>query len=98
MFIMVLGMAGTHLIILLSLNKLKKYNYCMTQFYTVLVINLILMILSIALIKTLYSNNLIDKYTRNTLAIMSILVPIGGLIMTVIKCRRIINHLARTKA
>jgi hypothetical protein len=28
---------------------------------------------------------------------MSILVPIGGLITTVIKCRRMINHLARTK-
>jgi hypothetical protein len=26
------------------------------------------------------------------------LVPIGGLITIVLKCRRIINHLARTKA
>ena len=33
----------------------------MTQFYGILFPNLILMFLSIALIKTLYSNNLIDK-------------------------------------
>jgi hypothetical protein len=70
----------------------------MTQFYTVLILNLILMILSIALIKTLYSNNLIDKSTRNTLTLFSVLIPIGGLITTVLKCRRLINHLARTKA
>ena len=70
----------------------------MTQFYTVLILNLILMILSITLIKTLYSNNLIDKSTRNTLTLLSVLVPIGGLITTVLKCRRMINHLARTKA
>jgi hypothetical protein len=56
------------------------------------------MILSIALIKTLYSNNLIDKSTRNTLTLLSVLVPIGGFITTVLKCRRMINHLARTKA
>jgi hypothetical protein len=70
----------------------------MTQFYTVLVINLILMILSIALVKTLYFNNLIDKSTRNTLTLFSVLVPIGGIITTVLKCRRMINQLARTKA
>ena len=70
----------------------------MSQFYTVLIFNLIYMILSIALIKTLYSNNLIDKSTRNTLTLLSVLVPIGGLITTVLKCRRMINHLARTKA
>jgi hypothetical protein len=70
----------------------------MAQFYTALVFNLILMILSIALIKTLYSNHLIDKSTRNTLTLLSVLVPIGGLITTVLKCRRMINYLARTKA
>jgi hypothetical protein len=70
----------------------------MTQFYTVLILNLILMILSIALIKTLYSNNLIDKSTRNTLTLFSVLIPIGGIITNVLKCRRMINHLARTKA
>ena len=70
----------------------------MAQFYTALVFNLILMILSIALIKTLYSNNLIDKSTRNTLTLLSVLVPIGGLITTVLKCRRMINYLARIKA
>jgi hypothetical protein len=69
----------------------------MSQFYTVLVLNFIFMFLSIALIKTLYSNNLIDKSTRNTLTLLSILVPIGGIITTVLKCRRMINHLARTK-
>jgi len=69
----------------------------MTQFYTILVLNLILMVLSIALIKTLYSNNLIDKSTKNTLTLFSVLVPIGGLITTVLKSRRMINHLARTK-
>jgi hypothetical protein len=26
------------------------------------------------------------------------LVPIGGIITTILKCRRMINHLARTKA
>jgi hypothetical protein len=70
----------------------------MAQFYTALVLNLILMILSIALIKTLYSNHLIDKSTRNTLTLLSVLVPIGGLITTVLKCRRMINYLARIKA
>lgn len=70
----------------------------MSQFYTVLVLNFIFMFLSIVLIKTLYSNNLIDKSTRNTLTLLSILVPIGGIITTVLKCRRMINHLARTKA
>jgi hypothetical protein len=70
----------------------------MTQFYGTLILNLILMVLSIALIKTLYFNKLIDKSTRNTLTLLSVLVPIGGLITTVLKCRRMINHLARTKA
>ncbi|MCF8422346.1 MAG: hypothetical protein K9G23_05560 [Chitinophagaceae bacterium] len=69
----------------------------MTQFYGILFPNLILMFLSIALIKTLYSNNLIDKSTRNTLTLFSVLVPIGGLITTVLKSRRMINHLARVK-
>jgi len=69
----------------------------MSQFYTALIFNLIFMILSITLIKTLYSNNLIDKSTRNTLTLLSVLVPIGGLITTVLKCRRMINHLARVK-
>ena len=70
----------------------------MTQFYGILVLNLILMVLSIALIKTLYSNHLIDKSTKNTLTLFSVLVPIGGLITTVLKSRRMINHLAKTKA
>ena len=70
----------------------------MTQFYGALILNLILMVLSIVLIKTLYSNNLIDKATRNTLTLFSVLVPIGGLITTILKCRRMINHLARGKA
>ena len=69
----------------------------MTQFYGILVLNLIIIILSIALVKTLYSNNLIDKSTRNTLTLLSVLVPIGGLITTVLKCRRMINYLARVK-
>lgn len=69
----------------------------MTQFYGTLVLNLILMVLSIALIKTLYSNKLIDKSTRNTLTLLSVLVPIGGIITTVLKCKRMINHLVRGK-
>jgi hypothetical protein len=73
-------------------------NYYLTEFYAGLVLNLILMILSIVLIKTLYSNHLIDKSTRNTLTLFSVLVPIGGLITIVLKCRRMINYLARTKA
>ena len=69
----------------------------MTQVYGVLILNLILIFLSIVLIKTLYSNHLIDKSTRNTLTLFSVLVPIGGLITIVLKCRRMINYLARVK-
>jgi len=69
----------------------------MTQFYTVLVLNFILMFLSITLIKTLYSNNLIDKSNRNSLTLLSVLIPIGGIITIVFKYRRVINHLVRVK-
>jgi hypothetical protein len=69
----------------------------MTQFYTVLVLNFILMFLSITLIKTLYSNNLIDKSNRNSLTLLSVLFPIGGIIIIVLKYRRVINHLVRVK-
>lgn len=69
----------------------------MTQFYIVLVLNFILMFLSITLIKTLYSNNLIDKSNRNSLTLLSVLIPIGGIITIVLKCRRVINHLVRVK-
>jgi len=69
----------------------------MTQFYTVLVLNFILMFLSITLIKTLYSNNLIDKSNRNSLTLLSVLIPIGGIITIVLKYRRVINHLVRFK-
>jgi hypothetical protein len=70
----------------------------MTQFYTVLIFNLIFMILSILSINTLYSNNLIDKSNKTTLTLLSVLIPIAGLITIVLKYRRVINHLARTKA
>ena len=69
----------------------------MTQFYTVLVLNFILMFLSITLIKTLYSNNLIDKSNRNSLTLLSVLIPIGGIITIVFKYRSVINHLVRLK-
>lgn len=69
----------------------------MTQFYTILVLNLIFMFLSIISIKTLYSNNLIDKSNRNSLIFISVLIPIGGIITIVLKYRRMINHLARVK-
>ena len=69
----------------------------MTQFYTVLVLNFILMFLSITLIKTLYSNNLIDKSNRNSLTLLSVLIPIGGIITIVLKYIRVINHLVRVK-
>ncbi len=69
----------------------------MTQFYTFLVLNFILMFLSIALIQTLYANNLIDKSIRNSLILLSVLVPIGGIITIVLKYRRVINHLVRLK-
>jgi hypothetical protein len=69
----------------------------MTQFYTFLVLNFILMFLSIALIQTLYANNLIDKSIRNSLILLSVLVPIGGIITLVLKYRRVINHLVRLK-
>ncbi len=69
----------------------------MTQFYTILVLNLILMFLSIISIKTLYSNKLIDKSNRNSLILISVLFPIGGIITIVLKYRRMINHLAILK-
>jgi hypothetical protein len=69
----------------------------MLHFYSVLTINLILMFLSIILIRTLYSNNLIDKSNRNSLTLLSVLIPIGGIITIVLKYRRVINHLVRVK-
>ena len=69
----------------------------MTQFYTVLIFNLIFMILSILSIKTLYSNNLIDKSNKNSLTLLSVLIPIAGLITIVLKYRRLINHLGKAK-
>jgi hypothetical protein len=55
------------------------------------------MFLSITLIKTLYSNNLIDKSNRNSLTLLSVLIPIGGIITIVLKYKRVINHLVRVK-
>lgn len=69
----------------------------MAPYYTILVFNLIFMFLSIISIKTLYSNNLIDKSNRNSLILISVLIPIGGIITIVLKYRRIINHLAIVK-
>ncbi|NBO50254.1 MAG: hypothetical protein EBU80_11145 [Chitinophagia bacterium] len=69
----------------------------MLHFYSVLIINLIMMFLSISLIRTLYSNALIEKSTKNSLTILSILIPIGGLITVVLKHRRVLNHLVRMK-
>jgi hypothetical protein len=68
-----------------------------TYLYTVLGFNFILMFLSITLIKTLYSNNLIDKSNRNSLILISVLVPIYGIITIGLKYRRVINHLVRVK-
>ena len=69
----------------------------MTQFYTLLVLNLIFSILSIYLINTLYSNNLIDKSKKDSLILLSVLIPIGGLVTIMLKYRRVVNHLARIK-
>jgi hypothetical protein len=69
----------------------------MTQFYIVLVLNFILMFLCITLIHTLYTNNLIDKRNRYSLTLLSVLVPIGGIITIVLKYKRVINHLVRVK-
>ena len=41
-----------------------------------------------------YSNNLIDKSTKNSLTILSIFIPIGAIIITVMRSRTAINHLA----
>ena len=68
-----------------------------TYLYTVLGFNFILMFLSITLIKTLYSNNLIDKSNRNSLILISVLVPIYGIITIGLKYIRVINHLVRVK-
>jgi len=56
-----------------------------------------MMFLSISLIRTLYSNALIEKSTKNSLTILSILIPIGGLITVVLKHRRVLNHLVRMR-
>lgn len=69
----------------------------MTQFYIILVLNFILMFLSITLIYTLYTNNLIDKRNRHSLILLSVLVPIGGIITIVLKYKKEINHLVRVK-
>jgi hypothetical protein len=65
----------------------------MYYFYSVLVINVIVMVLSILIIRTLYSNNLIDKSTKNSLTILSIFIPIGAIVITVMRSRTAINHL-----
>lgn len=67
----------------------------MSYFYSVLIINIIVMVLSILITRTLYSNNLIDKSTKNSLTILSIFIPIGGIIITVIRSRTAINQLVR---
>ncbi len=69
----------------------------MTQFYIVLVLNFILMFLCITLIHTLYTNNLIDKRNRYSLTLLSVLVPIGGIITIVLKYKKEINQLVRVK-
>jgi hypothetical protein len=56
-----------------------------------------MMVLSISLIRTLYTNNLVEKSTKNSLIILSILIPIGGLITVVLKHRRVLNHLIKIK-
>jgi len=66
----------------------------MYYFYSVLVINVIVMVLSILITRTLYSNNLIDKSTKNSLTILSIFIPIGAIVITVMRSRTAINHLA----
>lgn len=69
----------------------------MADFISVLVLNLILMILSILLTKTLYSTNIIDKSNRNSLFLLSVCMPIVGLITLVLKYRRVVNQLVRLK-
>ena len=69
----------------------------MSYFISVLVLNFIMMFLSIVLTNTLYSNNMIDKSNRNTLILLSVCIPIGGLITLVLKYRRMINHLVKLR-
>lgn len=69
----------------------------MADFISVLVLNLILMILSILLTKTLYSTKIIDKSNRNSLFLLSVCMPIVGLITLVLKYRRVVNQLVRLK-
>ena len=69
----------------------------MVDFISVLVLNLILMILSILLTKTLYSTKIIDKSNRNSLFLLSVCMPIVGLITLVLKYRRVVNQLVRLK-
>lgn len=69
----------------------------MADFISVLVLNLILMILSILLTKTLYSTKIIDKSNRNSLILLSVCMPIAGLIILVLKYRRVVNQLVRLK-
>lgn len=69
----------------------------MSYFISVVVLNFIMMFLSISLTRTLYSNNLIDKTNRNSLILLSIFIPIGGLITLFLKYKRLINHLMKLR-
>ena len=69
----------------------------MANFISALVLNLILMFLSISLTNTLYTNKLIDKSNRNSLILLSVCIPIGGLITLALKYKRLIAHLANLK-
>ena len=69
----------------------------MSYFISVLVLNFILMFLSISLTNTLYSNNLIDKSNRNSLILLSVCIPIGGLITLSLRYKRLINNLVKLR-
>lgn len=69
----------------------------MANFISALVLNFILILLSISLTNTLYTNKLIDKSNRNSLILLSVCIPIAGLITLALKYKRLIAHLAKLK-
>jgi len=50
-------------------------------FYIALVVNFILLVIAIDLLKMLFKRQVIDKPTRNSLILLSVVVPIFGFLM-----------------
>lgn len=69
----------------------------MSFFISVLALNFIILFLSLFITHTLFSNKMIDKSNRNSLILLSVCIPIAGLITLALKYKRLIAHLAKLK-